>query len=294
MVKKLIGSSEEMTELPPSRPVSESTEICYQVVKGRIMRAYGHVVEFLHVLMPRPYSEVLKLDLMLMEAREAIPNHLKLGTLDEMKNDPSWKVLERFILMLFWHKAVCILHRKYWDAPPTNGLNADSESSYSRRCSLVSAMALLELQETMHVAAQPGGSLATSRWWEFSLMNHDFLLAAMIISLDLMRESGSVDKTPGQSKSSISASQKMGLVYRSRAIWIEVLDRSKDAKRAVSVLTAVINKCLTRLEETKRAEQRGPPISASALSTYFPFSLELYPHLLTLHRPRCRFFKTKT
>jgi hypothetical protein len=33
---------EDMKELPPSRPVSEDTEISYQVVKLQIMRAYGY------------------------------------------------------------------------------------------------------------------------------------------------------------------------------------------------------------------------------------------------------------
>jgi len=33
---------EDMKELPPGRPVSEDTEISYQVVKLQIMRAYGY------------------------------------------------------------------------------------------------------------------------------------------------------------------------------------------------------------------------------------------------------------
>ena len=263
---KTIFSSEEMTELPPSRPLTEETEICYQVVKGRILVAYGHVVEFLHILEPQPYSAVLKLDLMLMEAKEAIPPHLRLGTVEEMKNDPPWKVLERFILVLFWHKAVCILHRKYWDAPPTHGLNVDF--SYSRRCSLSSSMALLEIQEAMHEAAQPGGVLSSSRWWEYSLTNHDFLVAAMMICLDIMKKNSN-DNVFTLAQSRMPTIQKLNMVIKSRSIWSEVVDQSKDAKRAVSVLTAVIQKCMAKLEETKKEDHRmDTPISQSALSTY--------------------------
>lgn len=95
---------EDMKELPPSRPVGEDTEICYQVVKLQIMRAYGHVTEFLNVLESQPYEEVLKLDVKLMEAKANIPSHLQLKTLEEMANDPPYRVMERFIMQLFYNK----------------------------------------------------------------------------------------------------------------------------------------------------------------------------------------------
>jgi hypothetical protein len=44
---------EDMKELPPSRPVSEDTEISYQVVKLQIMRAYGYVYSSVYF----PYFE---------------------------------------------------------------------------------------------------------------------------------------------------------------------------------------------------------------------------------------------
>lgn len=249
MVGKLTILSEDMTELPPPRPLTEETDICYQVVKGRILRAYGHVVEFFHILRPQPYSRVLEIDLMLIQAKDDIPPYLRLGTLEEMKNDPPWKVLERFLLILFWHKAVCILHKKYWDAPPTKGLNIDF--SYSRRSSVVSSIALLEHQATMHEAAKPGGLLATSKWWDYPLMNHNFLVAAMIICLDIVQGNCKDDiLTPHHRVTS----HKLDLVLRSRAIWAEVIDLSKDAKRVVSVLTTVIHKCMAKLEEEKRED----------------------------------------
>lgn len=256
-----------MTELPPPRSLTEETEICYQVIKGRILKAYGHVVEFLHILEPQPYSKVLELDLMLIEARDAIPSHLRLGTLEEMKNDPPWKVLERFILVLFWHKAVSILHKKFWDAPPTNGLNIDF--SYSRRSSVASSMVLLEHQEAMHEAAKPGGLLATSKWWQYSLTNHDFLVAAMILCLDIMQ--GSCKDNILSPHRRVTSSQKLNLVLRSRAIWAEVLDESKDAKRAVSVLTTVIHKCMAKIDEEKKEELKDKNLALASDSSKYLF-----------------------
>jgi hypothetical protein len=116
---------EDMKQLPPSRPVSEDTEICYQVVKLKIMRAYGYVMEFLNLLEPQPYEEVLKLDLKLIEAQANIPAHLQLRTLEEMAKDPPSRVMERYIMQLFYNKVfnlpfcfdprVCSKSKRFWD-----------------------------------------------------------------------------------------------------------------------------------------------------------------------------------
>jgi hypothetical protein len=135
-----------MTELPPSRPLTEVTEIVYQATKSIIMRAYGLVIEFLHILAPQPYHKVIELHQVLLNAEASIPPHLQLGTFEEMKNDTAAKIMERFILVLFWHKAVCVLHRKYWDYVPEDGAILESFGG-SRKASVTSSMSLLSLQE---------------------------------------------------------------------------------------------------------------------------------------------------
>jgi hypothetical protein len=90
---------EDMTELTPSWPLTEDTEVSYQVVKYQIMRSYGQVIEFLHIIAPQPYGEVLRLDLVLLEAHSIIPPHLQVGTLEEMKHNTPSRVVEKFILV---------------------------------------------------------------------------------------------------------------------------------------------------------------------------------------------------
>ena len=169
---------EEMEELPPSRPLSEPTPMSYAISKARIMRCYGHVLEFLHQLVAQPYESVLRLDSDLMEARELIPPHLQLRTLEEMRDDAPSQILERFIIQIFYHKAICLLHRKYWKSSPAD---SDGTFFYSLKTSLASAMSLLNHQDTMHRACRPGGPLVSMKWYHFAIFNHDFLLAAMII-----------------------------------------------------------------------------------------------------------------
>ncbi|TGO54176.1 hypothetical protein BCON_0111g00190 [Botryotinia convoluta] len=108
--------SEDMTIFPPSRPDTESTQNCYQRVQSRIMRAYGYVIEFLHIVEPQPYTEVIKLDEMLKKYHDQIPAHLQLGTLSQMAHENPSTIAEKFFLQKFYYKATLLLYRKYWNA----------------------------------------------------------------------------------------------------------------------------------------------------------------------------------
>jgi hypothetical protein len=232
-----------MTELPPSRPLTEDTEVSYQVAKWHMMRAYGRVIEFVHIIEPQPYEEVLKIDMVLLDTRQMIPPHLQLGTLEEMKNDSPGRVFEKYILQLFYNKATCLLHRKYWDGVPTH--TDKSTWYYSRKTSVAASLALLDHQVTMHQACQPGGCLGKVKWYSFTITNHDFLLAAMILCLDLMSIRGT-DGRPDVPECIIRDIDKLAAIKTSRAIWQEIVDDCPDARRAVKILTAVLAKLSTK------------------------------------------------
>jgi len=126
-------------------------------------------------------------------------------------------------------------------------------------------MELLDHQATMHRAAQPGGLLETLKWYHFPITNHDFLLAAMILCLDLM----SILQRDGPYVSEwfTSETEKFQAIQRSRAIWAEVIDDCRDARRAVSILTSVLNKLSTAKEEqtrTANTSETKDVLSASA------------------------------
>jgi len=89
---------EDMQALPASRPITEDTPISYLIAKYRIMHAYGSVIELLHCVQQQQYQEIMKLDNMLMEARESLPPHLQVRPLEEMQNDPASRIMERCVL----------------------------------------------------------------------------------------------------------------------------------------------------------------------------------------------------
>lgn len=252
-----------MTELPPSRPLTEDTEVSYQVVKWHVMRAYGRVIEFVHLVEPQPYEEVLKIDMELLRTREMIPPHLRLGSLEEMQNDAPGRVTEKYILQLFYNKAVCLLHRSHWEGTPTS--TEKDTWYYSRKTSVASAITLLEHQVSMHHACQPGGCLEHFKWYKFSITNHDFLLAAMILCLDLMSIRGKNGRKDIP-ECLILDIDKLSAIKKSRSIWQDIVDDCPFARRAVKILTAVLAKLSTRKwdEPAPNATDPTPAISASA------------------------------
>jgi hypothetical protein len=260
-----------MKVLPSSRPLTEQTLSTYQVVKFPIMRAYGRILEFLHLLTPQTYDEVLGLDMMLLEARANIPAYLQLGTLEEMKDDPASLIMERFVLQHFYHKAQIVLHRKFWDTVPTG----TKGNFYSRKTCVSSALALLNHQTMMHHGCQPGGPLMRMKWYQWAITNHDWLLSAMVVCLDVMN----IRKAVGPQDSIITETDKLSAIQTSRDVFAEVIDVSKDARRAVSILDAVLAKLAISKEEAQCKPEAFLPMP-SCPNNPNPESLRFSPYFM--------------
>ncbi|KAM3085827.1 hypothetical protein ACMFMG_002885 [Clarireedia jacksonii] len=269
--------SENMTILPPSRPVSEPTSICYQIVKFGIMKAYGDVIEFLHIVQPQPYSEVIRLDAMLKRAADMVPSHLQLGTLEEMKHDTPAAAMEKYVLQKLYRKAVIVLHRKYWDAERKN--NSEELRWFSRRMCVSSAMTLLEYQVSMHEASQPGGILSLMKWWQFSITNHDFLLAAMIICLDLNTNQWDYLRSGTMSYCSMTEKSKLNVLCRARDIWGEVADKCIDAKRAADILTSVISRLRIKVDKTVQLDLNPNLVKRPIYNDFSLYDVPPFPQI---------------
>lgn len=250
--------SEDMTVLPPSRPDTERTYSCYQRVKFAIMRAYGYVIEFLHIVEPQPYTEVIKLDEMLKKYHDQIPPHLQLGTLFQMQPCTPADITQKFFLQKFYYKGILLLHRKYWYATLPEDL--DEYRWFSRRMCVSSSMALLNIQVSMHEASQPGGILQHMKWWQFSITNHDFLLAAMIMCLDLNTNQRTDPRSGGMSYCAVAEKAKLDALIRARDIWGEISEECIDAKRAEGILTSLIRRLTTKVQQNVVLNLNPDPI----------------------------------
>ncbi|KAI9677916.1 MAG: hypothetical protein M1829_002413 [Trizodia sp. TS-e1964] len=268
---------ESTSELPLPRPNDEPTPVSFMVNKARLAFVFGKIIEQSNSLREGSYEQIMKLDTELREAQAEIPPHLRMRSIDESLTDPANIIMQRFSLDLLYHKGHCVLHRKFLGLARTN-----PKYSHSRRSCVDSAMVLLSHHASLHTETK--GRLRSVHWFVPYLITHDFLLAAMIVSLDLYcgtrgnqssQISGDVDtwglerkpclknrvqeqclrtseggaRSVFNSQLGHSAAEMISALDVSRNIWKELSDESLIAYKASEMLTVML-KSLDGLNRT--------------------------------------------
>lgn len=232
---------ENTRELPPSRPPSEPTPVSYMCAKASMAFAFGKIVERLHQVTSCPYEEVMALDQDLRAARADFPPHLRLRSIEDSMMDPGALVMQRYNLSILYHKGQCVLHRKFLARAREN-----NRFTHSRRTCVDSSMELLSHQAVLHYESRPGHRLHGMKVFISSLTAADFLLAAMIVALDLCY--GAELETGGQSSGDLytwGLERRGDMIHAievSNDIWKETRDQSMEAYKASEVLTVILNK----------------------------------------------------
>lgn len=245
---------EDTRELPAPRPASEPTPVSYMCGKANMAFAFGKVVERLHQVTSCPYEEVMALDQDLRAARADLPPHLRLKSIEDSIMDPGALIMQRYNLSVLYHKGQCVLHRKFLARARENNRYA-----HSRRTCVDSSMELLSHQEILHYESRPGHRLHGMKVFISSLTAADFLLAAMIVALDLCY--GAELESGGQSSGDMYTwgLERRGDMIRaievSNNIWKETKDQSMEAYKASEVLTVILNK----LKYSRQHQGAGRP-----------------------------------
>ena len=238
---------EDMKALPPPRPNTDATPVSYMIAKASLSFCFGTIFERLHSLTGCTYDEIMVLDESLRNARAKLPPHLRLQSIENCMLDPGALTVQRFFLSILYHKGQCVLHRKYLVRAREN-----ERFAQSRRTCVDSSMELLNHQATLHYESRPGHRLHGVRVLLSSLTSHDFLLAAMIISLDLWCGAEAEGVGGGRSSGDLYT---WGLERRedmiraleiSNEIWRETRDQSMESYKASEILTIIIDKMKNR------------------------------------------------
>ena len=258
---------EDSKVLPPSRPTSEPTPVSYMCAKANMAFAFGKVVEKLHSVSTCSYDEIMNLDRDLREARAEYPPHLRLRSIEDSMMDPGALVMQRLYLSILYHKAQCVLHRKFLARARENNRYA-----HSRRTCVDSSMELLSHQATLHYESRPGHRLHGMKVFISSITAADFLLAAMIVALDLCY--GAETESGGQSSGDMYTwglerrSDMVRALEVSNDIWKETKDQSMEAFKASELLTVILNKLkYSRNQAAGRTTQNPFPFSGLTNST---------------------------
>lgn len=252
--------------LPPSRPNTEPTPVSYMRAKASMSFAFGKVVERLHLVISPSYDEIMAMDQDLLNARAELPPHLRMKSLEDSIMDPGALVMQRFNLSILYNKGQCVLHRKFLAKGRENNRYA-----HSRRTCVDSAMDLLSHQATLHYESQPGHRLHGMKVFISSITAADFLLAAMIVSLDLYY--GADVEGAGQSSADLYTwgLERRGDMIRaleiSREVWLETKEQSMEAFKASEILMVMLNKLKTSRNQANKPTQNSFPFSASTNTT---------------------------
>ena len=251
---------EDMIELPPSRPETETTPMSYPIAKGRICHEFGKVAEQANRLSLPRYDEVMSLDRLLNQAYAQVPPYFRMIPLDLSITDSPGIIIQRFGLTLLFHKTQCVLHRKYL----TKG-NRNDEYLYSKKTALDASMEILFIQSEVHDAVQPGGPLSKDLWFVSSLSMHDFLLAAMIAYVMLVQAIECQKHTAPSVALSRQQEEVINTLERSLRIWTKTRSISVDARKAYEVLSSMVKRVKSALgRNTGEADPASTSRAANA------------------------------
>ncbi|KAF1810208.1 hypothetical protein P152DRAFT_401661 [Eremomyces bilateralis CBS 781.70] len=169
-------------ELPPARPTSELTNASYSTGKMALSTIFGKATDFSHALTEPTEEEVMQLDRELQDAYAKLPESLKSPRMNEyLTITHSTELLLCSInIGMLYQKTRCVLHRRF-----LKHSKGDERYKYSRDSCISAAISLLEHHKTLDIACRPGGLLWKYRWYTSTVSTHDFLLAAMILCLEL-------------------------------------------------------------------------------------------------------------
>lgn len=230
---------ENCTELPPSRPSTETTPISFLIAKARITYAFGRVIEDTSSLRSAPYDKVMEIDEELRRARDLVPEHLRVRSVEETQLDPANLIMSRFEIMSVYHKAQCVLHRRFLARAREN-----PRFTYSRRTCIDSALELLRYQSMIHTDTRPNGRLRGKLNRTTSLCSSDFLLAATIVCLDLYHglqlQAGGRASDDTYTWGRERRDEMVAALQRSKEIWDELQDETIDAWKASGVLGVML------------------------------------------------------
>jgi hypothetical protein len=230
---------EDSTELPPSRPMTEATNTSYYIAKAPLIEVFGRIAS--HTQNINPSADVAILDAELHAAREGVPQYYKVRSMEESITEPEHMIMRRFAVDQLFQTGLCVLHRKQLVLARSN-----PQFGYSRRVCIDAAMTLLEYQAIKHHETMPAGRLPTVKWMVSSITRNDYLLAAMLLCLDL--QTAVKEQPTSQISNDVSLwgrdrqDEMLQALEISYHIWKESSEGSKEAFRASQALAVMLGK----------------------------------------------------
>lgn len=215
--------------LPPNRPIDELTPSSYTRAKLRITRVFAEASELSHSTIAAPMEKIKELDGQLEEAKSQVPPMLQMPDISELVTDPAEQLMCRFNIDLLYLKTKIVLHRRHMEKPFAQLTPAEQAIGIgeSRKACTSAALRVLQHHHTIYNASQAGGQLETIKWYMGSISTHDFLLAAMVVCLELSQQVNDTDVVHPIEK---LCPQRMAMIQAleaSQKIWADTSSRKR-------------------------------------------------------------------
>ncbi|KAK4164648.1 putative fungal-specific transcription factor [Cladorrhinum sp. PSN259] len=240
---------ESTTVLPPSRPETERTVVLWCIIKGRLVSVFSAITTAMSARKPATFADIMHLDRQLEEVHNNFPASLRYRPFSQSLVDPVDIIIQRFQLELLYLKCRTVLHRRYMGFA-----RKDKRYEHSRRACLDAATRTLKHQYDIHVELQVGGRLSHDRnhWFLSSLSTHNFLLADMILCVELwclkakersplVRRDAAEKLADDTSPEIMSQDQLLEILRTSRLLWQARRKESAEANRAYNILTKMLS-----------------------------------------------------
>jgi hypothetical protein len=173
---------EDTVMLPPPRSTADYSRMLICVVKGPLCFILDRVLRHALSTESRPYSDVLSLHAELEAFYASIPLCMRYRPIKSAAfTDSNIAVMHRLMIEVMYRKTLCILHRPYLSADARR----DPQYELSREACKDAAERVLNIHIELHNEIQPGGRLYEDRYMMNSLTLHDFLIAAMVLCVEL-------------------------------------------------------------------------------------------------------------
>lgn len=255
--------SPNMTTMPKSRPTSELTPATYTIAKAKICAVFAEAAELAQRITPPRYATIVSLEKRLEEAHDQVPEGMRVRPVQDCITDPPVLIMGRYNIELLYLKTRLVLHRTFLTAGQT-----DPKYAGSREICVDAAQEILQYHVTIFHACQPGGQLTKVWWYMSSLQTFDFLLAAMVLCLEM-------NYLQNKHESSDKVLRMYSLLQSTHDIWANHPNRFRDSVRGAEILRAMLKKCSP---DEKSAALLQDPVPSGFENSMSRFHSSHYPY----------------
>ncbi|KAL6792195.1 hypothetical protein GGI42DRAFT_335569 [Trichoderma sp. SZMC 28013] len=245
----------DSTKLPKSRPETDLTPVLYTITKTRFLLLFRVIFNQVALQCVGEYDEIIALSQRLENAYTLISPHFRMTSLEDCITVPPYSLIQRYNLELLFQKTRCILHRHHMAKS-----YQEPKYSFSRYSCVEAAMAILTHHANIHKEVQVGGLLHREKWFISSLEQHDFLLASMIVCLELTSQTQSSPERDDEMTGLVKFDRQelIKALETSKLSWHRLKSDSFEAQKAFDMLSVMLDRVSmgTQSEGERRLMER--------------------------------------